>query len=229
MVYELPEEEIRTQFHVGSIFEDAFWAPLGTKADVVFARRVVNHFTPPEKFLEILLNHTTPTGRVVFDFQPNSPASKYADGEDSQMCALRWLHSFPELLQEAVRGVKVDVSDMHVLVTDFEMDEVDRQVQELADKVGANILAARPPEYELPPPENIIKLNFWDRAEIERPAGINKTRLVNADRLRREHVKHVFDNFKQDFMERMPHRVPCTIFVSLQKKAGNITTSILQQ
>ena len=219
--YGVSKNEIRSQFYTGNIFEDNFWAKLDTKFDVIFARRFVNQFEEQEKVLQLLLDHITSTGRVVFDFMPNSPAYEHVPGEKTMVAALRWLHSFPKTLQEAGRGVKVEVSHMEILMTALEMEEVARQVRELAWRAGADILATRRPTLELPSIDNVVDYSneFWEQAKVQHLVGIDTTQLVKADFLRRAYVKMVKDNFNYGAAERMPHPVMYSVFVSLQKKA----------
>ena len=196
--------------------------------DVIIARRFVNQFDSPEKVLQLLLDHTTPTGSVIFDFLAASPAYDLVRGAKPKAFALRWLHSFPTTLKDAGLGVKVEVSDMHILMADFEMEEIDREVRELAENAGAEVLATRSPRHELPPPEKIIDRSqeFWRWAEEEREAGSSETQSVLADFARREYMDRMIYDFDCGIEKRRPYPLMYSVFVSVQKKArgkGNVT------
>ena len=110
-----------------------------------------------------MLDHTTPTRSVIFDFLVASLAYDLVRSAKTKAFALRWLYSFPTTLKDASLRVKVEVLDIYILIADFEIEEIDREVRELAKNAGAEVLATRSPRHKLLPPKKIVDRSqeFW--------------------------------------------------------------------
>lgn len=157
----------------GNVLDSDVWQKLPTtNFDIVFVRRFFSIFKEPERALENLLkqcnDYCTSTAVVVLDWMPQSGAEMDGARPNSMMYGFRTVRSHPTSLHDASLTSKIDVSDLEIWMTDAELEEVKRRMEQRLQSVGAEIVNVREPKHQVAPPERISNIGnkFWEKAKL---------------------------------------------------------------